>query len=89
MVAVGWKVKLAPGFGNLLDPTFLAPNNVLTHILLATVQKNNKIKNLVAVGWKVKGFYGLVTIGTQLFCQKELFKKKPTKSEIWSLLVGS
>ena len=50
LVAVGWKVKLAPRFGNLLDPTFLALNNVLTHILLATVQKNYKIKNLVAVG---------------------------------------
>ena len=37
-----------------------------------------KIKNLVAVGWKVKGFYGLVTIGTQLFGQKE-FLKKPNK----------
>ena len=50
LVAICWKVKVGSGFSNPWGPTFLAPNNFLMHSLLDSVQKNNIIKNLVAVG---------------------------------------
>ena len=57
MLAVGWKLKIGPGFGNPLGPIFLAQNNFLC---INYLTENGKVKRfqicslLAAVGWKLK-----------------------------------
>ena len=42
LLAVGWKLKIGPGFGNPWGPIFLAQNNFFMHRLFVSVQENNK-----------------------------------------------
>ena len=84
MVAVGWKLKIGPGFCNPWETTFLAQNNYFMHGLLAKVKENNKFENLVAIGWKLN-----------FFCLEQLSYRQATylspnkhQNLIWVLFVA-
>ena len=67
LVAVGWKLKIGPGFCNPWVTTFWAQNNYFMHSLLARVKENMKFKTLVAVGEKLNTGPGFT-----FFCLEQL-----------------